>query len=96
MSYKPETRWVGVQPIVHPKNVAKPHREVGAVGRSIIATAIAHGPCSAVLIAEFLHLPIDSVRNRLALAVNLGKLNRNEGLHPNGRNRIMYYSGAQG
>lgn len=95
MSYTPETLWVGVQPIVHPKNIVKPHREFGSVGRSIIETAIKYGPCPATLVAEFLRLPIDSVRNRLLLAANLGELSRYEGLHPNGRNRIMYYSGVQ-
>lgn len=95
MSYTPETQWVGVQPVVHPKNIVKPHRPVGSVGRSIIATATQYGPCSAVSIAEFLNLPIDSVRNRLLTAVNVGHLTRHEGLHPNGKTRIMFYSGLQ-
>jgi len=94
-TYKPETCWVGVQPTPHPKNVIKVAKPIGAVGRSIMDTAIKHGPTSAILIAEFLNLPVDSVRNRLALAAKQGKLKQEVKLHPNGRNRINYYSGVQ-
>jgi len=93
--YKPETRWVGVQPTPHPKNVVKVVRPVGSVGRSIIETAIKYGPTSSALIAEFLKLPVDSVRNRLALASKQGKLKQEMKLHSNGRNKINYYSAVQ-
>ena len=93
--YKPETHWVGVQPTPHPRNVVKVVRPFGAIGKSIIETAIKNGPTSAVFIAEFLKLPIDSVRNRLALASDQGKLKRELGMHPNKKNKIMYYSGIQ-
>lgn len=92
--YKPETRWVGIQPIPHPKNVIKVVRPVGSVGRSIIAAAIKYGPTSSALIAEFLQLPVDSVRNRLALAAQQGKLKQEVKLHLNGRNKINYYPGS--
>ena len=98
MSYAPETQWItGFGPVAQPakRRVWKESLNIGWKRKSIVAYATQHGGATAVLIAQELDMPIDSVRGQLRIAFLGGQVNRHEGMHPNGKNKIMYYSGVQ-
>ena len=104
MNYTPETTWVGGQyPGVVPSHLhqaARKHRPTpatpfGSKRKAIVAYVRSNGPLSAVDIALAVGYPIDSVRGQLRTACIQKLIGKEERLHPNRRNRIMFYSGVQ-
>jgi len=104
MSYTPETQWVGGDyPGVTPKHLHraahKPRKQiqptVGHKRQSIVNLARSNGPINAAEISDILRMPLDSVRGQLRIAFLQKLVSREEREHPNGNNRIMYYSGVQ-
>jgi hypothetical protein len=103
MNYTPQTNWIGGHyPGVLPPHMhhtarahrATPQKPFGYKRKAIVAYVCGHGPVSAVDIAQAVGYPIDSVRGQLRTACNQKQVVKEERLHPNRRNRIMFYTGA--
>jgi hypothetical protein len=104
MNYTPQTQWVGGEyPGVLPPHMhhverahrATPAQPFGYKRKAIVEYVCNHGPLSAVDISRAVGYPIDSVRGQLRTACNQKLVAKEERLHPNRRNRIMFYSGVQ-
>ena len=106
MKYTPQTQWVGGEyPGAIPKHLhqytpkypssVKVPQKVGHKRRQIIEYVRLHGPCSAVEVSRALQQPLDSVRSQLKVAYQKKQVTREDRPHPNGNNRIGYYSGVQ-
>ena len=100
--YKPETQWIGgAYPGFIPAPVQSIHWRqpnpppAGHKRQAIIEFARTSGPVSAVVISNMLRLPVDSVRGQLRIIVRRKLLAVDVKMHPNGRNKINYYSGVQ-
>jgi hypothetical protein len=104
MSYKPETQWIGGEypgatpPHLH-RAARKPRKQiqptVGHKRRAIVEYVRTNGPCNAMEVSCAVGYPLDSVRGQLRVARIAGLLAKELWLHPNGNNRIAYYSGLQ-
>ena len=103
MNYIPETNWIGgyypgaVPAHLHDtrKHRATPAQPFGYKRKAIVDYVCNHGPLSAVDISRAVGYPIDSVRGQLRTACNQNKVTKEERIHPNRRNRIMFYSGVR-
>jgi hypothetical protein len=104
MTYTPETQWVGGEyPGATPKHLHraahKPRKQiqptVGHKRQVIVDYVRLNAPCNASEISCAVGHPLDSVRGQLRISCVAGLVKKEMRIHPNGNNRIAYYSGVQ-
>ena len=102
--YQPETQWIGgVYPGATSTNLHQLIRKVRYVSgnslghkrKAIVEYVRLNAPCHAVEIANAVGYPLDSVRGQLRIAFLQKLVTKELRIHPNGNNRIAYYSGVQ-